>query len=314
MSALVHRDELPEEYRDFRFYYYEPSMAAAIIFTVLFAAATMVHTYQLVRSRTWFMIPFMVGGICEFTTCSCVCVCLLTCATLLVETVGYIGRTLSATENPGPYDKIPYIIQSLLLLVAPPLFAASVYMELGRIVLMVEGDSKLFIRRSWLTKIFVIGDVACFMVQAYGSSMMASKDVSKINIAHYVVIGGLFLQVAFFGLFVVVATIFHIRLVRSPTLLAHKRPWLKHMTGLYIVSILILVRSIVRGVEFIQGYDGYIMTHEAFLYAFDAVPMFIAVVTMNMIHPGEVAQYVRGMKSGGGKGDYLMADMENTDI
>lgn len=59
------RSDLPEEYQHFRFYYYEPSMPAAIIFAVLFALATLLHTYQLVRSRTWFMIPFVVGGICE---------------------------------------------------------------------------------------------------------------------------------------------------------------------------------------------------------------------------------------------------------
>jgi hypothetical protein len=93
-------------------------------------------------------------------------------------------------------------------------------------------------------------------------------------------------------------------LARAPTLLARQRPWLKHMSGLYIVSILILGRSIVRGVEYIQGFDGYIITHEAFLYAFDAVPMFLAVVTMNVIHPGEVADYVREMKNGNEKGRY----------
>lgn len=236
---------------------------------------------------------------------------LLTSEFPLVETVGYIGRILSATENPGPYDKIPYIIQSLLLLVAPPLFAASVYMELGRIVLMVDGERKLFIRRTWLTKIFVIGDVACFLVQAYGSGMLASGDASKIDIANYVVIGGLFLQVAFFGFFVVAAAIFHFRLARSPISLALVRPWLKHMDGLYIVGVLILGRSIMRGVEFIQGYGGYIMAHEAFLYAFDAVPMLFAVATMNIIHPGEVASYVRDKKDGNEKGNYRKLEMEN---
>lgn len=229
-----------------------------------------------------------------------------------VETVGYIGRIVSATENPGPYDKIPYIIQSLLLLVAPPIFAASIYMELGRIVLMVEGEAKLFIRRRWLTRLFVLGDVACFIIQAFGSSMMASKNADKIHVANYIVIAGLFLQIAFFGLFVIAATIFHFRLARNPTRLALERPWLKHMTGLYIVSILILIRSVVRGIEYIQGFDGYIMVHEAFLYAFDAVPMFFAVVTMSVIHPGEVAMYVREMADSKEKGKYETVDTETT--
>lgn len=281
MDALIARSDIADQMSNFRFYYYQPSMVAAIVFAVLFGLATLVHSYQLARSRTWFMIPFVVGGI--------------------FETVGYVGRIMSATENPGPYDKIPYIIQSLLLLVAPPFFAASVYMELGRIVMMVGAEEKLFIRRAWLTKMFVIGDAATFLIQATGSSMMASDDPDKVNIAHYAVIGGLFLQILFFGLFVVVATIFHVRLSMASTPLAIKRPWTKHMISLYVVSMLILVRSVVRGIEFIQGYDGYIMTHEAFLYGFDAVLMFLAVVAMNVIHPGEVARYLREDETSVGK-------------
>lgn len=59
-------------------------------------------------------------------------------------------------------------MQSVLLLVAPALFAASIYMELGRIVLMVDGERSLFIRRTWLTKLFVAGDVLSFLMQSSG--------------------------------------------------------------------------------------------------------------------------------------------------
>lgn len=71
------------------------------------------------------------------------------------------------------------------------------------------------------------------------------------------------------------------------------------MLALYVVSILIFVRSIVRVVEYIQGFGGYIMTHEAFLYIFDAVVMWLAVVMMNWIHPSEVAKEIRMAKSVG---------------
>lgn len=67
----------------------------------------------------------------------------------IVETVGYIGLALSARENPGPYSLGPYLIQTLLILIAPALLAATIYMELGRIVLMTYGDRALFIKRTW---------------------------------------------------------------------------------------------------------------------------------------------------------------------
>jgi hypothetical protein len=52
------------------YYRYYPSEVAAIIFTVLFALATFAHLYQLFRHRTWFFIPFVIGGFCKFFTAS----------------------------------------------------------------------------------------------------------------------------------------------------------------------------------------------------------------------------------------------------
>lgn len=84
-----------------------------------------------------------------------------------VEWVGYIGRILSSRESPN-WSMGPYIQQTLLLLLAPALFAASVYMMLGRIVTLVDAEHLCIVRRKWLTKFFVCGDVLSFTVQAAG--------------------------------------------------------------------------------------------------------------------------------------------------
>lgn len=172
-------------------------------------------------------------------------------------------------------------------------------MELGRIVLMIDGDRALFIRRTWLTKIFVTGDVLSFLMQSSGGGLLASGSASSISTGKSVIVGGLFLQVIFFGLFVVAAAIFHVRMTQMPTPKSYALPWKKHMMSLYMVSILIFMRSILRVVEYLQGYSGYIITHEAFLYVFDALLMFSAMVTMLWIHPGEVAREVRAARQGG---------------
>lgn len=49
----------------FQLYRYEPSMAAAVIFIILFLVITAIHTYQVIRTRTWFFIPFVIGGYCK---------------------------------------------------------------------------------------------------------------------------------------------------------------------------------------------------------------------------------------------------------
>jgi hypothetical protein len=46
-------------------YLYDPSMAAAVIFIVLYGGVTGLHTYHLFRTRTWFFIPMVLGGYCE---------------------------------------------------------------------------------------------------------------------------------------------------------------------------------------------------------------------------------------------------------
>lgn len=87
-----------------------------------------------------------------------------------VEFVGYIGRAMSSSQSPN-WTIGPYVMQSTLLLVAPALFAASIYMELGRIITLVRGEKLAIIRVSWMTKIFVAGDVLSFLMQASGQTI-----------------------------------------------------------------------------------------------------------------------------------------------
>lgn len=86
------------------------------------------------------------------------------------EIIGYIGRILNAKEDPGCWTMGPYIMQNVLILIAPALMAASIYMILGRIILLTEGEHHALVRRRWLTKIFVFGDVASLLLQSSGTS------------------------------------------------------------------------------------------------------------------------------------------------
>jgi hypothetical protein len=90
-----------------------------------------------------------------------------------VETIGYVGRAISATQSPN-WSTGPYIIQSLLLLLAPALFAASIYMVLGRIIVLTDGEAHSPIKARWLTKVFVTGDVLSFLAQSAGKNPLSS--------------------------------------------------------------------------------------------------------------------------------------------
>lgn len=49
-----------------------------------------------------------------------------------------------------------------------------------------------------------------------------------------------------------------------------------------------MIRCIYRVVEYIQGKTGYIMSHEAFIYVFDASLMFIVMLLFNVMDPTRV--------------------------
>ncbi|KAF1987010.1 RTA1-domain-containing protein [Aulographum hederae CBS 113979] len=269
----------------FVFYHYTPSLPAAIILTIVFILLTSYHLTLLLRKKTYYFIPFILGG--------------------LFEAIGYIGRALSSRDK----DALgPYIMQTLLLLVAPALFAASVYMTLGRIILAVEGEERSLVRRKWLTKIFVAGDVLSFLMQSAGGGMMAKADSpTSASTGQNVIVGGLVVQVLFFAFFILVAIVFHRRLLLSPTRLSTtpSLPWQKHLIALYGISTLILIRSIFRIVEYVQGNDGYLLRSEVFLYVFDACLMVGVMVWSAVVYPAEITGVA---KKNGGYGEVVVME------
>ena len=47
-----------------KLYLYHPSLAAAIVFTVLFAITSFLHLFQMIRNRIWFLLPLTIGAFC----------------------------------------------------------------------------------------------------------------------------------------------------------------------------------------------------------------------------------------------------------
>uniref|UniRef100_A0A0D2XSR7 Protein RTM1 n=1 Tax=Fusarium oxysporum (strain Fo5176) TaxID=660025 RepID=A0A0D2XSR7_FUSOF len=259
---------------DWSFYRYEPSTAAAAIFIILFSIATIIHVCQMIKTKTWYMLAFCLGGVS-----------------------GYIGRAINSTEDPGCWTLGPYVVQSVLLLIAPALMAASIYMILSRVILLTEGEVHAVIKRRWLTKVFVIGDIVSLQLQSAGGSMMsgANEGNNLMNIGEYVIVGGLFFQLAIFGIFIVVVSIFHRRMNRSPTnkSLEPSIRWPHYLTTLYVTGGFIWVRSLFRVIEYLDGNDGYLMRTEAFLFVFDATLIWIVMVWMNWYHPSEIGLLLR---------------------
>ncbi|CAG8060038.1 unnamed protein product [Penicillium olsonii] len=248
---------------------YVPSIVAAVIFLILFLAATSFHFWKIFRTKVRFTLPFAIGGIFEI--------------------IGYATR-IDSHNNTGKL--MPYCIQGVFILLGPALFAASVYMVLGRIIRSVKAEKYSVIRIDWLTKTFVLSDVLTFLLQAGASGMMATSSLT--NIGQAVVIAGLVLQVLSFCLFIVTAYVFQRRIREHPTPEAFEGcvPWKQHLNSLYVISGLILVRSIFRVIEYAMGNEGYPLSNEWMLYIFDSVPMIIAMVIFAIWYPSELQPFL----------------------
>lgn len=46
-------------------YQYDPSLAAAVIFLIIFVGSAILHTWQIIRTKNWYFIPFLVGTLGE---------------------------------------------------------------------------------------------------------------------------------------------------------------------------------------------------------------------------------------------------------
>lgn len=238
MSTNALESERRDEQVMSKLYLYDPSLAAACIFIILFACTAVAHIVVILKRRTWYFVPFLIGIFCEI--------------------IGYAGRALSATQTPN-WSVFPYALQSLMLLIAPSFLAASIYGMLGRTIATTRGEAYSPIPPRKLTKVFVTSDVLSFLVQSGGGGMLTNaKSPSNIQLGEKVIIVGLFIQLIGFVFFIGVTGTFHARITRGARMgpVSVAAPWRRHIFILYGVSALVFVRSLFRVIEYCKGYDG----------------------------------------------------------
>ncbi|GAA92900.1 RTA1 domain protein [Aspergillus luchuensis IFO 4308] len=270
---------------DYYLWEYVPSMAASIIFLLLlFFAPTVFHVWKAWKTHARFCIPFIIGGVCTYLLGSR-SLRLLTEQSSNIRAVEVIGYGFRAACTNATANLVLYILQSVLILLGPVLYAASVYMVLARLIRSVGAEKYSLVRISWVTKTFVAGDIISFMVQGQGSGLMASDGLE--NIAKAIVICGLMIQILVFGFFIITSMVFRKRMKRAPT---SDVPYIHHLYPLYAVSWLIMIRSIFRVLEFATGQKGYFLSNEWPLYVFDAVPMVSVMIIWGYWHPGTIGQ------------------------
>ncbi|KAL5590760.1 hypothetical protein FOBRF1_014317 [Fusarium oxysporum] len=257
------------------FFEYLPNKPAAVSFVVLFGIVTLVHLVFLFILRAWFFIPFILGGICEI--------------------FGYFGR---AQAHDTPDKAGPFILQNVLLLAGTPFLAATIYMSLRRVATALDSQHLSFISLRWLTKLYVLIDIACIVSQFIGAIIPASGEPDAITKGRTILIAGLIVQLCALSIFILTSLYLYIRIRQEtgPFLDSSLVRWRRYFRTIEAVTIIMIIRSIVRAVEYLQGQGGFVISHEVFIYLFDASLMFLVMLLFLIIHPGRLVKSGTRMK------------------
>ncbi|KAL6237722.1 hypothetical protein BDW75DRAFT_72029 [Aspergillus navahoensis] len=287
-----------EEPKSSSYYHYGPSMGAAAVFAALYSLAFIGTVAQWLRFRPVVWLVMVIAA--------------------AMEAVGYISRCISIQDTSA---RTVYVLQFALLILAPVLMTGALYVLFGRIIFVVVPREQRIIKvcwvpPRWITPIFVGFDIGALMLQLIGAVMITSgngnsqDDIDTFNRGRDLALVGVIVQIVAFGLFTVAA----IRLnFTSKKFIMHtpepayeerqkfsmafqdkprKSDWPHLLRAVNFSTVMILIRSIYRLLEFTEGHDGYINTHEWPFYIFDAVPIFPCVALFVWWHPSLYLPYL----------------------
>lgn len=231
-------------------YGYAPSLAASIIFIVIFAVATIIFVVQGWKyRRTWlaFSIVFSLGCAMEF--------------------VGYIARLML---NNDPFSGTGFKLSVVLLTFAPAFMSGGIYLLLKHVCLAFDAQfSRL--RPKLYTWIFVSCDIVSIILQAAGGAISAiADDKELLDIGVDIMIAGLAFQVITLVTFAVLAFDFFWTVRKNVNLLKPSSQHLmsNRMFRLFIAAATIsytaiLIRCVYRVAELSGGWGNPIMRKES---------------------------------------------------
>lgn len=98
---------------------------------------------------------------------------------------------------------------------------------------------------------------------------------------------GVGIQQAFIVLFSVLLVRLHKRLLNEAPRAEVTRA-IRQLYVVYAALTLITIRIIFRLVEYSSGLDSQIPNHEVYMFILESLPMFVAIMLFNVVHPGAI--------------------------
>ncbi|KAF4556164.1 RTA1-like protein 10 [Elsinoe fawcettii] len=245
-------------------YGYVPSLAVGVLGVVLFALLFVLHLLLLLRHRTWYFTPVLVGT--------------------FMEIVGYVFRLLSGQKD--PYNIIYFVIQYFFIVVAPVFFSAAIYTIVSGLI-NKYGRKYSPLSPKVILWVFIVCDVVTTIVQVAGAALVGKaysnqKDPTTPN---HILLAGLAIQVFTFAAFLAVLAWTLWRAKASPTRVSHA-----FLASLVVATLAIYLRTCFRLAETAEGLMKELSTHEVYFGCLEFAPVVVAVTLLGIWHPGRCLQ------------------------
>ncbi|KAF5550326.1 phospholipid-translocating ATPase [Fusarium mexicanum] len=243
---------------------YQPNLPANAIFIGVFGLSMALHIFQGIKMKTWGFMASMMAG------------CIL-------EIIGYIGRLII---HDNPFDFIGFLLQIIMITIAPVFFSAAIYVLLSQVINFVDPSISRFSPK-YFYWIFIPSDIISLILQAVGGAVsVVSTAEDDVKTGEDVSIAGLVFQVVTLLCFVALFIDYVIRASKSPARHRLTKSILTFLFFLFLSTIFILIRCGYRIAELNGGYFSAIFRDEGLYIALESCMMCIAVLLLNAGHPG----------------------------
>ncbi|KAN0065284.1 hypothetical protein ACQY0O_001119 [Thecaphora frezii] len=295
---------------------YDPNTPANVIVGVVYTLLSGLFFFYVWRHRAWWALCLPIGAACSA-----------------------IGFYIRLAMDPNNVTTAIYAIMMMFVVISPAAFLAFHYLLYGRWIAAVDPDfgtrtqhddgfqekreRKAAKRRGALLekseyslmpprlvgRFFIWSDITTFIVQAGAGGMQAAANdnYTMAQVGDKLFLAGVTLQGISYLFFTMLITVAMYRMrrlgARRGRLLPINHPIMVMIALFYFSSLCILIRSAYRIVEFAEGYNGYLISHEMYLMLLDSLPLILAIGTWAMCWPTRVlegcVERVRGdLKSG----------------
>ncbi|TVY32871.1 Sphingoid long-chain base transporter [Lachnellula subtilissima] len=247
---------------------YRPSLAAGIVFLVLFFLSACTHLFQAIRYRKWWLSLFVLGAGCE--------------------SLGWIARTAAWKCS---YSSDLFTMQIAILIFSPAFTTAGIYIILFRMIPILGKHSLPFPPKLCLLLCLGI-DIVSLSLQAAGGGLAGQSfhKATDTRPGTYTMVAGILFQLAST---ISYAILMSIVFVRGFAGIKNNRP-LRRLSGAMVLAILCMItRGVYRSIELLQGWRGFLNTHQVYIISLDGALMVIAVVALNVCNPESLLKQAR---------------------